>query len=158
MEHLEAHFINRYRILINKGHLLFTEHQKFWKSIKNSSQKVKKCEIFSRFWTFSEHFRKNLDFENVDRNFDRKCWSKFWPKFQSIFSRFIFATFFKIWKYFTFFTFWDGFFMNFQNFWCSGKRRSSLLIRIQYLFMKYSSKFAFSAVLFFSPDVSTSRN
>ena len=43
-------FVNRYRIRINKGHLLFTEHQKFWKSIKNPSQKVKKCEIFSRFW------------------------------------------------------------------------------------------------------------
>ena len=33
-----------------------------------------------------------------------------------------------------FFTFWDGFFIDFQNFWCSVKRRCPLLIRILYLF------------------------
>ena len=54
---LEEHFINRHRIRINKGHLLFPEHQKFWKLIKISSQKVKKkYEIFSRFWKKSKIF------------------------------------------------------------------------------------------------------
>ena len=42
-----TYFVNTYKILSNKGHLLFTEHQKFWKSIKNPFQKVTKCEIFS---------------------------------------------------------------------------------------------------------------
>ena len=39
-----------------------------------------------------------------------------------------------------FFTIWDGFFMDFQNFWCSVKRTCPLLIRILYLFMKCASK------------------
>ena len=39
-----------------------------------------------------------------------------------------------------FFTFGDDFFMNFQIFWCSVKRRCPLLIRILYLFMKCASK------------------
>ena len=39
-----------------------------------------------------------------------------------------------------FFTFWDGFFMDFQNVWCSVKRTCPLLIRILYLFMKCASK------------------
>ena len=43
-----TYFINRYRIRINKGHLLFTKHQKKRKSMKNPSQKVKKCEILSK--------------------------------------------------------------------------------------------------------------
>ena len=63
-------FVNRYRIRINKGHLLFTEHQFFWKSIKKSSQKVKKCEIFSRFWKIFENFRispRKIDFENYKK-------------------------------------------------------------------------------------------
>ena len=82
-----------------------------------------------------ENFRKNLDFENFVRNFDRKFWSKIWPKFRSIFLDF-FRKKIKIWKYFTFFTFWDGFFMDFQNFWCYGKRRCPLLIRFLCLFYK----------------------
>ena len=57
------YFINKYRILVNKGHLLFTDHQKFWKFIKNPSQKVKKCEIFSRFWKFLQHFQKFRKFK-----------------------------------------------------------------------------------------------
>ena len=40
--------INRYWIRINNGHLLFPEHQNFWKSIKNPSQKVGKCKIFPK--------------------------------------------------------------------------------------------------------------
>ena len=47
----------------------------------------------------------------------------------------------KIWKIFhIFFTFWDGFFMNFNFFWCSVKRRCPLLIRFLYLFMQCASK------------------
>ena len=48
-----------------------------------------------------------------------------------------------------FFIFWDDFFMDFQIFWCSVKRRCPLLIRILYLFTKYSAKCEFSAVQFF---------
>ena len=85
----QTEFVNRYRIRINKGHLLFTEHQKFWKSIKNPSQKVKKCEIFSRFWKCFEKFRKK---------FDRKFWSNFWLKSDRFFKDFF--RFFRLFQIF----------------------------------------------------------
>ena len=144
-----TYFVNKYRIRINKGHLLFTEHQKIWKSIKNPSQKVKNCEIFSRFWRFLLHFQKF-------RNFEWEILLKFWQKCGNYENFGKSACFSGNISHFP--TFWDGFFMDFQNFWCSVKRRCPLLIRILYLFTKYSSKYAFSAVLFFSWDVFRSRN
>ena len=131
MEHLEAHFINRYRTLINKGHLLFTEHQNFWNSIKNPSQKVKKCEIFSRFWLFLQNFQNF-------RIFQLKILLTFFKK-NGNFEKFGKSSFFSE-NISHFFTFWDGFFMNFQKFWCSVKRRCPLLIRFLYLFMQCASK------------------
>ena len=114
MEHLEAHFINRYRILINKGHLLFTEHQKFWKSIKNPSQKVKKCEIFSRFWKNVLIYIVNVLIYIVN------------TKGNQYKSMQIIIITEKNGKYFTFFQFSQWFFYDFSKFWMFWKEESLL--------------------------------
>ena len=117
MEHLEAHFINRYRILINKGHFLFTEHQKFWKFIKNPSQKVKKCEIFSRVWKNFRRFSEISEISKIAKISIENPIENFWnignfsgenPK--------IFEFFSKSGKYFTFFHFLRWIFYGFSKF------------------------------------------
>ena len=50
-----------------------------------------------------------------------------------------------------FFNFLNEIFMDFQNFWCSVKRRCPLLIRIQYIFTKYASKQEFGGGSVFFP-------
>ena len=69
---LEEHFINRYRMRINKGHLLFTEHHNFLKSIKKSSQKVKTCEHFPQILKMFE----NVRISSKNRLENRGKWSK----------------------------------------------------------------------------------
>ena len=47
----------------------------------------------------------------------------------------------------------SGFFMDFQNFWCSGKRKFSSLYQVLCLFMKYSAMCPFrSRSVFFPSD------
>ena len=123
--------------IISAAHSSWRKSKKqtiFREKIKNLENYLKKSEnVLKIFWKNVEKCSKlfeQIDFENREnhRNLD-----KFWKKYQNLEN------------ISHFFTFWDGFFIDFQNFWCSGKRRCPLLIRILYLFMKYSSKCAFCA-------------
>ena len=125
---LAAYFINKSRIRINKEHLLFPENQKFWKFIKNPLRKLKKCEIFPQLFDWKVYFGRNVLIYIVNTKGNQ------YKSMQIIIITEILENISH------FFNFLNDFFMNFQNFWCSGKSRCPLLIRIQYLFTKYFSK------------------
>ena len=99
-----AYFVNRHHNRWKEEIFSFPKHPKILKSIKNSSRKVKKCEIFSRFLQNFRNFRKHLDFETFQYDFQLK-FSKLYD-FQLKSSKFpqIFEIFPKIWKIFHIFS------------------------------------------------------
>ena len=83
---------------------------------KSISKSEKMWNSFRKKWRFPEIFEISRKFEYFNWKSYWKS-SKFWKirKFREIF---IFPENFS-----HFFTFWNGFFTDFQSFWCSGKRK-----------------------------------
>ena len=101
--------------------------------IKSISKSEKMWNIFRKKWIFSEFFEISKILKNVNRIINWNIGKN--TKFLKIVQKKQ-----NLENISHFFTCWDGFFMDFQNCWCSVKRRCPLLIRILYLFMKCASK------------------
>ena len=134
-----AYFANTYKTWFQDETLVFPEHQKFSKSIKNPLRKLEKCETFSKnpmmmticvdlYW-YSFVFTMQINIFLPKYTFQMKIWAN-----ASHFPNFL-----------------NDFFIDFPNFWCSGKRRVSSWNQVLYiiLFTKYAVKCEFSPVLFF---------
>ena len=132
----EAYFINRHTTFCKEQNLNFSEHQNFLKSIKNSSQKMKKSEkIWKKKRNFSIFLKKNRHFWKFRKTL--------------IFFKGIFEHFPKIFKISDFFQKYQNFpifsdflrwiFYGFQKKWCSEKLLFCSLQKVVCVFMKYAS-------------------
>ena len=130
-----AYFVNRHSTFWKEETFSFPKHQIFLKSIKKSSRKSKKSEIFSeknrdfsKMSEFSKNFRKFLEMYEKCMKFSEIFW-----KFGYFWKIMIFSG-----KISDFFDFRDEFFMDFKKFWCFGKENVSSFQQILCLFTKYA--------------------
>ena len=141
MTHLAKYFINRHNTYCNKLHFNFPEHLLFFlKSIKKSTRKLKKSEIFWKNHDFSKKSKKSkiTKFQNfwfpigfrIQKN--RRNFRNFW-KFSNFSKNHDFS------KYFQSFPFFSINFLWISNFfWCFGKLKLSSFQKVPCLFTKYA--------------------